>query len=487
VQAEFNQAIAWLHSFEFEESERAFREVTSRDPHCAMAHWGIAMSLWHPLWEHPDAATIAQGWEEVQKAESLKAPTAREREYIAAIAAFYRDGDHLSHEKRAQAYSQAMEKVYQDNPQDREAAAFYALSLIASEPEPDPNWNQRRKAIAILKKLFQEEPNHPGAAHYLIHACDVPELAPEGLEAARRYAQIAPGSPHALHMPAHIFTRLGLWQQSIDSNLASKAAAEKPEAVHSGGGPGHALHALDFLEYAYLQTGRDADARHTIDEVAAVPGASGQEVAAHQAWFRARYALETHDWKQAAALEPSAGLRLGVRATVLWARTLGAARAGDPAAARQGLADLDAARSQMLAEPKRYGADPIEVERQEAAAWVEFAEGKKSDAVNTLRAAADREDAQGVETLGMPAREMLGDLLLATGDAAGALTAYRAALHEAPNRFDGLAGAAHAAEAAGQLDAARGYYSDLLKVAAQSNGERAEIQQARAFLDKKAS
>src|SRR5579863_6693740 len=270
VQQNFERGVALLHSFWYDEVETQFTQIAKDDPQCAMAHWVIAMGLWHQLWNRPDEKVLDQGRAEVRKAESLHAKTARERDYIAAIGTFYGDSKKFDHQARATAYSGAMEGIYKKYPDDREAAAFYALSLLASEPDHDTTFANRKKAASVLEVLFAKEPDHPGVAHYLIHSYDKPQLAALGLPAAERYAKIAPAAPHALHMPSHIFARLGLWQEDIDSNLASIAATRKAEAMHMGGG-GHQFHAMDFLGYAYLQSGREAAALRVIEEVKATP------------------------------------------------------------------------------------------------------------------------------------------------------------------------------------------------------------------------
>jgi hypothetical protein len=263
AQKTFEKGIALLHSFWYEEAEKTFLNIEKQDPKCAMAYWGEAMSLWHQLWDRPNAATIKRAAAELKKADKVKTSTDRERAYIVALQAFYSNSKKADHEARARAYSAAMEKVYQKYPDDHEAAAFYALSLLASEPEDDTTFANRKQAGAILEKLFAEEPNHPGIAHYLIHTYDKPQLAELGLPAARRYAEIAPSSPHAVHMPSHIFARVGDWPDSIQSNLASIAATRKATEMHLGG-EGHEFHAMDFLIYAYLQSGREAEASKVI-------------------------------------------------------------------------------------------------------------------------------------------------------------------------------------------------------------------------------
>src|ERR1039457_5170029 len=270
AQKTFEKGVALLHSFWYEEAEKTFLNIEKQDPKCAMAYWGEAMSLWHQIWNRPDAATIKRASAELKKADTVKTQTDRERAYIVALQSFYSNSKKADHEARARAYSAAMEKVYQKYPDDHEAAAFYALSLLASEPDDDTTFANRKRAGAILEKLFAEEPNHPGIAHYLIHTYDKPQLAELGLPAARRYAEIAPSSPHAVHMPSHIFARVGDWPDSIQSNLASIAATHKATEMHMGG-EGHEFHAMDFLIYAYLQSGREADALKVIDEVKTLP------------------------------------------------------------------------------------------------------------------------------------------------------------------------------------------------------------------------
>src|SRR5579862_7308296 len=355
-QKAFERGVALLHSFWYEEAEKEFVQIAKEDPACAMAHWGVAMSLWHQLWDRPNTATIKRGMAELKKAQSLHPATARERDYIAALRAFYQKKG--THDERATAYSQAMEGVYRRYPDDREAAAFYALSLLASEPDGDSTFANRKKAAAVLETLFKEEPNHPGVAHYLIHSYDKPQLAELGLPAARSYARIAPAAPHALHMPSHIFARLGLWQDDIDSNLASIAATRKTAAMHMGG-EGHQFHAMDFLVYAYLQSGREADAQRVIEEVKAMPtmksnmyGMDFDPRTDALVTFYARYALELHHWTDAASLAPVPGAETGDSAITYWARAIGSARAGNVADAKRNLAEIEAIHKTLVDQKK---------------------------------------------------------------------------------------------------------------------------------------
>src|SRR5256885_7029807 len=306
VQKPFERGVALLHSFWYEEATKQFEQIAKEDPRCAMAHWGVAVSLWHQLWDTPDKATIKRGRSEVKKASSLRPKTDRERDYVAAMDAFYSASKKHDHDAGADAYAHAMEQMYQRYPDDREAAAFYALSLLASEPQGDTTFANRKKAGAVLEKLFDTEPNHPGVAHYLIHSYDKPQLAELGLPAARRYAQIAPFAPHAVHMPSHIFARVGDWPASIKSNTASIDATRKTAAMHMGGA-GHQFHAMDFLIYAYLQSGREADAQKVIDEVKVMPEmhmGDGMDMQAFaMSKFPAMYAIELHRWTDAVTLQ----------------------------------------------------------------------------------------------------------------------------------------------------------------------------------------
>jgi tetratricopeptide (TPR) repeat protein len=454
VQNLFERGVALLHSFWYEEAEKQFEQVAKEDSSCAMAHWGVAMSLWHQLWNEPDAATLKRGREEVKKAKSLHPKSERERDYIAAAGAFYVKGKR-EHHARAEAYSKAMEQMHQRYADDREATAFYGLSLLASEPENDTSFATRKKAIAILDKLFSEEPSHPGIAHYLIHSCDKPQLAELGLPAARSYAKIASASPHALHMPSHIFGRLGLWQDDIDSNLASIAATRKTAAMHMGGAS-HQYHAMDFLVYAYLQSGREAEAQRVYEEVKAMSSPADTHQIGHDmhiyalAKFPAMYDAELHRWSEAAALSPVAGADEDEIAITYWARAIGAARSGNKAQARNDLSELESIHKKLVRKNKKYLADLIDQVRQEAAAWVAHAEGKDDQALSMLREVADKEDKLGEEPTAIPAREMLADLLLEMNRPEQGLAEYQADLKLNPNRFNGLYGAARAAELSGK-------------------------------------
>ncbi len=489
VQKPFERGIALLHSFWYEEAEKEFDEIAKDDPKCAMAQWGIAMSQWHQLWNHPDAATTKKGLAEIKKAGSLHPPTARERDYISAMKAFY--GGKGDFGARAGAYSKGMERVYQRNPDDHEAAVFYALSILAADQGKDPTFANEKKAAAILEKLFATEPDHPGVAHYLIHAYDKPQLAELGLPAARRYAQIAPAAPHALHMPSHIFARAGLWQDDINSNLASVAATRKTAAMHMGG-EGHQFHALDFLFYAYLQSGRDGDARALIEEVRAMPdtihnmyGMDYNPRAATLVYFTALYPVEMHHWAEAAALTPAAVAGPVEDYVVYWARALGAAHLGNAAEVRKDAEQIDSIHTKLVAEKRKDFAETVEKNHKQVLGWMQFAEGKYDEALAILRPLADEEDSLGDEPQGIPAREMVAEVLMMAKRPEQALAEYQIDLKFNPNRFNGLYGAAQAAEAAGKQEKAAQYYAELVKVCAGSNSDRPELSRAKGLVAQK--
>ena len=496
VDADFTRAVALLHSFGYEESRRAFETVAAKDPACGMASWGIAMTWYHPIWAPPTPKDLAAGAAAAQKAQELGARTDRERGYIAAIGTFYRDWEHRDHNTRANEYKAAMEALAKKFPDDHEATIFYALEIRGTAPENDPTYAEQKRAAKLLNDLLPLEPQHPGIAHYMIHAFDYPGLAAEALPAARAYAKIAPSSPHALHMPSHIFTRLGLWQESIDSNLASAEAARRLVALrHPGASSFDALHALDYLEYAYLQIGDTEKARRVLEEAATAKTFDEPNFAAGYALaaIPARWTLEQRDWKAAAALEPSRAeipwqsMRY-VPAITSYARALGAARSGQLDRARADLGDLAKIVAALKASPVPGPYDwtgQVESMRLAAAAWVAYADGKAAEAVETARSAAALEEKIGKNPVTpgapLPARELSGDLLLAMNRPAEALAEYEASLREAPNRFNGLLGAAQAAERSGNAARARELYAQLVAQCA-AGSPRPELGQARKFL-----
>lgn len=480
VRGPFERAVALLHSFEFEQADLQFQEVARQDQRCAMAYWGQAMSIYHQLWSRPGAVDLKDGWALVQQARRLKAGTVRERDYIEALAAFYGRSAALTHEKRVTAYAKAMELLSLRYPQDREAAVLYALALLSMDFD-DPESTHRKKAIGLLQKLFEEAPEHPGVAHYLIHACDAPQFAALGLEAARRYAAIAPSSPHAVHMPSHIFARLGLWHDDVDSNLAALKAAKETdpqfETAH------HRLHSMDFLEYAYLQIADDRRARAMVDEVLNAPSADVSAAPEYYDYarsaFPALFALETRNWKEALTLQSPPRSAPGNRAIVYWARAEAAGHTRNIAAARVAVRQYNrmAGKARQIAASDEAGA--METNRDEARAWLDFTLGKNDLALRRLRSVADDQDESGKGEVELPAREMLGDMLLELSRPAEALAEYEKSLRTDPNRFNGLYGAARAAELSGQPEKATGYYRRLVENCASSDSTRPELAQAK--------
>lgn len=466
VQKPFERGVALLHSFAYEEAGQQFQEIQRQDPQCAIAYWGEAMSLYHQLWSRPTPADLKRGQELLEKAQTIKAKTQRERDYIGALAAFYRDSGKAGHEQRAIAYAAAMKRVYESYPRDEEAAVFYALSLLASGEDASEIANAKQ-AIAILNKLFDKEPDHPGVAHYLIHACDNPNFAEQGLAAARKYAGIAPSSAHAVHMPSHIFARLGLWQDDIQSNLAAIEAARKqsPNFHHM---MHHRLHSMDFLEYAYLQIGDDTKARAIVDDLATIKADDVEsEFRSYfndkRTLFPIHFALETRQWKEAIEFQPPAGIEPYASANAYWGQAVAAGHLHDTAAAHKAVDQFDAMVEATKKGDKPYIAESMTTDRDEAHAWLAFAQGNNDEALHLLRSVAQKQDTLGKGEVEIPAREMLADMLLELGRTQEALTEYEKSLHTDPNRFNGLYGAARAAELTQQPQKAGAYYAQLLK------------------------
>ncbi len=483
VEPTMEKGLALLHSFQYLEAEQEFTHASELDPQCALAYWGKAMALYEPLWDFPSTQTLALGREDIEKAQKLGATDARIHDYVEAAATFYERAQ-LRPAARVAAYSSAMEKLYREHPEDHEAGELYALSLIALAQMGVDDLANRKKAVAILDPIFAKYPDDPGAAHYLIHATDVRELAPEGLAAARVYAKIAPESAHALHMPSHIFRRLGMWQEVIDSNLASAAAAAGATREHHGNA-GYQFHALDFLDYAYLQSGQEAKARELVTELKNVPQGNESDVIDAQNRFRARNAMELHRWKEAAALEIPKE-RLAWLDYTYWTRAIGAARSGDVAGARDGVDKLvEIAQAVKSAQMQKAGGGMasmgMAVDPSEAAGWLAYAEGKPEEAVRILRGAADREDARDDEPFATPAREMLGDLLLELQRPAEALAAYKEVLKNYPNRFDAFYGAARAADSLRDSHTASDFYAKLISICPR-DADRPELEEARTYI-----
>jgi hypothetical protein len=484
VQNEFERGVALLHSFAFETAEATFRQVAKDDPKCAMAHWGIAKSFWR--WGMPDTAARESGWRETSLAISLNPSRKREREYIAALAALYRDSTENDN-NRLQRYLTGMEKLHRDYPDDYEATAFYAYGLIDADRDDDPRHEKRREAARLLEPLFAKDPNHPGVAHYLIHAYDKPDLAELGLPAARRYALIAPAAPHALHMPSHIFAQLGMWQEDIQSNLASLAASRNASSSDMED-RGHEYHAMEFLMYAYLQCGRDMEAKKLLDTVKDLPNVksmygdnSDPKIYALVA-YSAAYVMELHQWAQASELTLVPGTQFGDDTITYFARAIGAARQGEVARARENITQIDSIYKQVVARRLPF-AGWVKQQEQEAEAWADHAEGHNENGLRLLRAIADKQR-NGVfgATGDLPAREMLADMLLETNHPEEALAEYGTTLKINPNRFNSLYGAGRAAEMAKHREEAAGYFQQLVKVCAGSTSTRPELGYAKAFL-----
>ncbi len=491
VQPQFQQAVAMLHSFWYDEAGRQFQSVANTDSQCAIAWWGVAMTKWHPLWEPrgPGKGEMDIGANAIQKANSISATTKiteRERQFITALGAFYGDYAKIDHTDRVLAYEKKMEVLHEAYPADEEATVFYALALLGSAGSlsPDKTHTRQKKAGALLEPIFAADPNHPGAAHMIIHAYDYPDLAERALPAARAYAKIAPESAHALHMPSHIFTRLGLWQESIDSNLASAEAAHKYHL------PGDELHAKDYLVFAYLQTGQDAKA-HEVFHDNRLP--DDADMSRFQGIFSAvampaRYALERRQWAEAAALPESSGLPVGryawANATVYYARALGALRTGKTDQARQEIAKLEAEHKTLSDLKEDYWANQVAIQKAIASAWLSFAEGKQSEGIQQMRAAVALDDAADKHPVTpgsiIPPRDLLGQMLIETKQPAEALAEYEKLLVREPNRFAALYGIGYSAQLAGQTEKAREAYSKLIRMT--QSDERVQVREARAFL-----
>ena len=468
--APMERGIALLHSFGYEEAGEQFEELTKSDPKCAMAYWGVAMSQFHELWGRPDKAAMAKGWAAIQKAQKLNAETDRERRYIAALSSFY-DPAKPDYQARVDAYTAAMLGLHEAYPEDVETSAFYALSLLADVAPDDTSLVKERKALAVLVPLFEKHPDHPGLAHYIIHTCDTPALAQDGLEAAQKYAQIASSSPHALHMPGHIFARLGMWQEDIDSNLASVTASKKAEAA---GMPGahHQYHADEFLLYAYLQIGEDGKAKQlvssigpTADRLDAMPGMDDMKDMSGYARneFPAFYDVETRDWQAASQLKIYPTTPAIYAIDTVWARGIANGRLHR---AKEAGADVVLIEEQIAAFQKSQGGTPqpgFMVYRDEVLAWQQYAEGKNEEAIVTMTKAADQQDKLGQGEVDIPTREMLGDMLMELKRPKEALVEYKVALKLSPNRLNGLYGAGRAAEALGMKKEADVYYKAMLK------------------------
>ena len=495
AQATFNEAVAWLHSFEYERAGVTFGEVLDRDPSCTMAYWGMAQSLWHPLWATPPSpADLAKGAEYLRRAWALTPNSDRERSYIKAISAIYSHDDELDYSTRTLAYQRAMGELHSSYPEDQEATIFYALSLLATASPTDKTFENQLEAGALLEALLDDDSEHPGITHYIIHSYDNPKLADKALQAARRYAEIAPASAHANHMPSHIFTRRGLWQESIATNLNAAAAGKAFAQAHEIKGHwDEEIHAVSYLMYAYLQGAEDAKAREILEDTRTITAVQpvGIKAAYPFASNPARFVLERHAWRDAAALTelpkwfpwkryPEA------RAITYFARALGAARIGDSEQAKTEVKMLRKLHQALPDEASAYWRAQLEVQINAADAWIAHADGREKDALTLMRSAAELEDS--VDKLPitpgevLPARELLADMLLELDHAALALTEYEAVLQASPNRFNALFGAGSAAGRMDDKEKAKFYFEALLAQSNFSDGTRPALAQARKYL-----
>jgi hypothetical protein len=490
VRDDFNKGVALLHSFWFPEATAVFTDILKRDPSCAIAHWGIALATWgNPFGGIKNPKTVEQTRLAIERATTAGSPTPRERALIDAVRQLTTDATPGTHPARIAAYEAAMAKLVADYPADNELKMFYALAINQTAPATDKTYAKQLKAAGILEPLFTKMPEHPGLAHYIIHAYDTPPLAPKALDAARRYASLAPAVPHALHMPSHTFTRVGSWKESIETNRRSA------DAAHKAGGPagaGEELHALDYQIYAYLQLAQDKAAKTALDRaMSVVGGADGIAAGAAGAGayalavMPARYALERGAWADAAALTARPANTPYTEAITHFARAIGAARSGQPAAATADIARLAELRDKVQSMQDAYWTEQVDIQRRVALAWQAFAQGQKDEALTQMKAAAESEDATDKSAVSpgplAPARELYGYMLLEAGKPAEALAAFEATMKKEPNRFRGAFGAARSAELAGNKAKAATYYKQLLDIAKDGDGDRPEIKQARAF------
>jgi predicted Zn-dependent protease len=484
AQRRFDRAMRYQHSYWYDAAKEIFADVAKADPECGMAHWGVALSLLSNPHGAIPAPNLAPGLAAIQKAKAVGAKTEREREYIDALTLMYVDYDKLTHTQRIRSFLKAMETLAAKYPKDDEAQIAYAITLNTSASAADKTYAQQIKGAAILEPISKRLPQHPGVTHYLIHLYDYPAAAQKGLDAANRYAKIAPAAPHAQHMPSHIYTRVGFWKESIDSNIASVKAAKADKATSDQ------LHGQDYMVYAYLQTAQDNQARAVIDDMRAStnfnPNIQGANFAL--AASPARYAMERGDWKAAAELQVRPNPFRQAVAISHFARAVGAARSGNPAAAKADIAKLAELRDQLRDAKDAYWSEQVDIQWRVATAWVLNAEGKPDEALKTMSAAADAEDKteKAPVTPGpvAPARELYGEMLLERGMMKEALAAFEATKAKEPNRFRGYAGAAKAAEKLGDREAAKANYEKLISLVGQPKSDRQEVKAAYQFLGK---
>lgn len=496
VKKDFNLAMTLLHSFEYDEAEKVFAKIIQQEPQCAMAYWGVAMSNYHPLWAPPSQAELVKGSKAIAIAKSLTKTSRRETEYIEAIGVFYNEWDKKDHKTRCLAFEKEMEKIHIKYPKDKEAAIFYALSLDASALPTDKTFKNQKKAFRILSSLYPGQPDHPGIVHYIIHSYDYPELAESALPAARKYASIAPSSAHAQHMPSHIFTRLGLWDENIRSNLAATSAAKC--YAENAGIKGHwdeELHGMDYLVYSYLQKGDNKLAKAQWDYLKSINEVSpvNFKVAYAYAAIPSRYLLENKNWKEAANLKlhPESFPWQKFpwqKAIVHFTRILGLANTRDIAAAKSEFKNLSALHDTLVKQGEVYQANQVEIQLKSSEAWILFREGKNDQALKLMNLAADTEDRTEKHPVTpgevVPARELLGEMLIQMDRPGEALTAFETSLKKHPNRFNGLYGAAAAAKESNDPAKEKMYYRKLRSIANSKDPERPELLHTIAALKK---
>jgi len=491
-QVKFERGLALLHSFWYEESTKEFDAAAAADPGCAMAHWGQAMSLFHQLWENPDSATREKAVAALTSARSTGSPSPRERAYVDALARYYEVGgktpaDTATSEQRHQAYRDRMRDLTRAYPTDDEAKIFYGLAIIAAAPEGDTTFSELKRADSVLLPLVAKYPTHPGLLHYIIHANDEPQLASLALDAARRYAQIAPAIPHAQHMPSHIFIRLGLWDDVIASNvLATESGTAYAHAEKMDGEWWHNLHTMDFLQAAYLQEGRDRDGQRIVDRVMHTEKlAQGSGLLRFfQAYMSARQLAETGQWRELARLRvkiPADSNSAYSEIILAYTRAVAGARSGDPGTAQVEIARLDSLSNYFAQRKDTAASRQVKNMRTIATSWLKLAQGDRAEAVRLARqGAAEENDAS--ETSLLPATELEGDLLLAVGQPSEAVKAYEATLRRNPNRARSLYGAAYAAAQSGDAPSAARFYAQYIALMAHSDGTRPELVMAKRFL-----
>ena len=489
----FNRGVALLHDFWYEEAQKQFEQIAATEPACAMAHWGAAMSVFHEIWDRPDESAVAYGKKQMRLAQSHAPKNAREAGYINALDHFYQSAGR-DYPAAIAGYAAAMQRLYAANPHDTDAGAFYALALLAAESPTDTSLTAEHQAMAVLTPLFKQYPDHPGLVHYIIHACDTPSLAADGLTAARHYGEIAATAPHAVHMPGHIFSRLGLWQEDIESNELSVAASHAAEQRRQSGAMDQ-FHSDDFLLYAYLQTANDQHAQAVLQDSEAAlrhftttPDMTDHFMMGMLPYYRTKlpifYALEMRDWNAASQIAPVEGAPPETQTLTYWARSIAAGHLRQPQQARAALADYDLLMDRLKKGRHAYYAESTggKIQREEMLAWIAFAESDASAGLTHMRAAAELQDKVGQGEVDIPAREMLADMLLELNRPQEALAEYRRSLQLSPNRFNGLFNAGRAAEAAGDLAEARRYYAVLLATTANgSQSSRPELTRAKSL------